>query len=344
MARRAVQVTFGTSRGIEEAAVLATPLLLTGLGVALGLRMGLWNVGVEGQLFMGAWAATGVGLFVRGPEPLLLTMMFVAAALAGALWVLIPALARAQWNISEILTTLLLNFVAIYWVTYFTMGPWRDTVGAVLTATFKVPYTLPRLVGPLTIGILIAIFIAILLSFALRHTRWGYEISIIGGNRRAAEFAGMPVTRHILTTLLLSGGVAGIAGAIEIAGTMHRLSSTISNGYGYLGIVVCALGNASPVPMIVIAYLLASLLNAGIVLQTQGLSVNAMLAVNGLILIFAAVGEMASQYQIVRKEPEEISPVPSSHQEFPAASEGKARLRHGVDNPAPGEDRVPTDE
>lgn len=298
--KQVLVATFGERYGIEQAFVLGTPLLLTGLAVGLGMKMGLWNMGAEGQLFVGAIAATGAGLFVKGPTALMLILMFVAASAAGAFWALLPALTRALWNVNEILTTLLLNFIAQYLAVYFVMDAWHDPVGAVLTATARVPYDLPMLSGSMHIGFLIGIAVAVVLFLALRGTRWGYEISIIGGNRRAAEFAGIPVTRHIMTIMVLSGAIAGIAGAIEISGTVHRLSMTISTGYGYYGIVVSALSGASMLAMVPVSFLLAALLNGGIVAQTQGLSVNAMVAVNGLIVLFAAIGQVAAQYHFVR--------------------------------------------
>jgi simple sugar transport system permease protein len=154
--------------------------------------------------------------------------------------------------------------------------------------------------GSMHIGFLIGAAIAVVLFLALRSTRWGYEILIIGGNRRAAEYAGIPVTRHIIRTMVLSGAIAGIAGAVEITGTVHRLSMTISMGYGFFGIVVSALSGASMLVMVPISFLLAVLLNGGIVAQTQGLSVNVMVAVNGLIVLFAAIGQVAAQYHFVR--------------------------------------------
>jgi simple sugar transport system permease protein len=301
LARRALESTLGSAYGLEQAGVLATSLILTGLAVAVGMRMRLWNIGAEGQFYMGAWAATAIGIHITdGPVFPMFVAMFLAAALAGALWILIPALARAYWNVNEIITTLLLNFVAVLFVNHFAIGPWRDRGAAVLVATYRIPYELPTLTGSLHVGILIAIVIAIVLALTMQNTRWGYEVATIGGNRRAAEFTGIPVTRNILTVMLLSGAIAGVAGMIVVTGTAHRLSGFISNDYGYTGIIVAAMANGSPLVTILVGYLLAVLLNAGIVLQTQGLSVNTVIAINGLILIFAAVGEVAAQYRLVR--------------------------------------------
>jgi simple sugar transport system permease protein len=301
LAKKALRSTLGSAYGLEQAGVLATSLILTGLAIAVGMRMRLWNIGAEGQLFLGAWGATAVGIHItNGPPVLMFLLMFVASALAGALWILIPALVRAYWNVNEIITTLLFNFVAILFVNHFAIGPWRDRSAAILTATYRIPYELPKLVGTLHIGIVIAIMIAIALALSMQNTRWGYEVTTIGGNRRAAEFTGIPVTRNILMVMLLSGGIAGIAGMILVTGSAHRLSGFISNDYGYMGIIVAALANASPLVTVLVGYLLAVLLNAGIVLQTQGLSVNTVIAINGLILLFAAIGEAAAQYRLVR--------------------------------------------
>lgn len=291
--------------GLQQAAILATPLIMTGLAVAVGMKMRLWNIGADGQLYIGAFMATFVALNFHGPAPVMLGVLFLAGALGGMLWMLIPALMRAYWNVNEIITTLLLNFVAVLLVGYFVIGPWRDRSAAILSASRKLPYLIPKIGDSyMHFGILIPIILAVILTLAMRGTRWGYEVRVIGGNRRVAEFAGMPVLRHILTVMLLSGALAGLAGMIEVAGTSQRLSGTISNDYGYMGIIVAALANGSMLGVIPAGFLLAVLLNAGIVLQTQGLSVNSMLAINGIILIFAAVGEVAAGYRLVRSAPE----------------------------------------
>ena len=303
--QKALKATLGSSYGLQQIALVATPLILCGLSVAVCLRMELWNIGAEGQLFMGAWAATAVALHVQGPVYLMLPLLFLAGLICGALWILIPALARAYLNVNEIITTLLFNFVAILLVNYFAVGPWRDRKVAVLSASYKLPYELPTFGDSyLHIGILIALVIAVVLIITMQNTKWGFEVRIVGGNRRAAEFAGIRVVRKMITVMLLSGAIAGVAGVIEVAGTAHRLSGTISTGFGFLGIIVGALAVASPLGVVVVGGLLALLLNAGIVLQTQGVSFNTMLAVNGLILLFAAVGEVAAKYELVKVDPE----------------------------------------
>jgi ABC-type uncharacterized transport system permease subunit len=301
LASKALKGTLGSTYGLGQAAVLGTPLVLTGLAVALCMKMQLWNIGAEGQFFMGAWAAAAVGIHIQGPTLIVLVLMFLAGALAGSVWIAVPALARAWANVNEVISTLLLNFVAILFVNYFAIGPWRDKTVAMASASYWVPYELPNLFGSKAhLGIILAILVALGLGLMFQRTKWGYEINIIGSNRRAAEYAGMPVARHIVVVMMLSGAVAGLAGVVELSGVAHRLSGGISNEYGYLGILVAALANASPWAVIPVGLLLAVLLNAGIIMQTQGLSLNSVVAITGMILLFVAIGEVITRFRVVR--------------------------------------------
>ena len=300
MLNKVVTSTFGTDYGRQQLGILGTPLILTGMAVIIGQRMRLFNIGVEGQLFMGAWAGALIGLHVDGPILLIMPAMFIAAALAGAIWAYFPTILRIKAGISEILTTLLLNFVARHWVFYWTFGPWRDTFVANLSASERIPYELPTIYGSMHIGIFIALLIPVVLYLALERTVWGYEVSTIGDNPRAGVFAGMPATRQMLIVMLISGAIAGLAGVIEVTGTVHRLSSSISQGYGFLGVMVGILAEGSPIALVPSGLLLAVIFNAGIVLKTQGLSFIAVLALTGLILFLAAIGEVAAKYRRVR--------------------------------------------
>jgi simple sugar transport system permease protein len=339
LGRKALQQTLGSTYGIQQALILATPLTLTGLAVAIGMRMRLWNIGAEGQFYLGAFMATAVALFIVGPSWLMLVVMFLAGALGGALWILVPALLRAYWNINEIITTLLLNFVSVQLVTHFAIGPWRDTGASILSATRRLPYELPILGDSyLTAGIFVPLLVAAALTLMIRNTQWGYEVRIIGDSRGVAEFAGIPVLRHILIVMLISGAIAGLGGMVEVAGTAHRLSGTISNSYGYMGIIVAALANGSPLGIILAGFLLAVLLNAGIVLQTSGLSVSAMLAINGVILIFAAVGEVAAQYSLTREKTETMADWKDERQDSPQGEVTGPEARRKPEPITPSED------
>ncbi len=291
--------------GLQDLALLATPLILTGLSVSMMLRVGLWNVGADGQFYAGAVGAAAVGLFVHGSPAVMLAAMALAGGLGGAAWIAVPALARLTLGTSEIITTLLLNFVARLLVADLATGSWRDQRSSVTGQTRRIPYAIPRLphawhCGPVHWGLFAALLLALLLAFACRNTRWGYELRLCGANREAAAYAGMPVRARLLQAMLLSGAIAGLAGMVELAGTVHRLEGGLSNGYGYTGIIVAVLASASPLGAVCTGALMAVVLNAGTILQTHGLPASAAMAFVGLILLCAAIGERLVAYRPVR--------------------------------------------
>jgi simple sugar transport system permease protein len=293
-----LDASFGSSFGLEDLGVLVIPLILTGLSVAVAQQIGAWNIGAEGQFYAGAFAAAAVGLFVPGSPVLILVLMFTAGLFGGAVWILIPTLARAYANVNELITTLLLNFVAILLVYYVSTNAWRDKMAN--SATPRLSAEIPEFWGSIHWGFPIAILVALAVAAVLAFSRWGYEVRLVGSNPSAAKYAGMPVRRHLITVMLLSGAIAGLAGMLEIAGTVHRLQGGISNNYGYLGIMVAVLARSSAVGVIFSAALMAFILNSGIILQTQGLTTSAVLAMTGLILFLTAIGDELAHYRIAR--------------------------------------------
>ena len=308
---RVVKSTLGTSFGRQQLLLLATPIILTGLSFTLGGRMMIWNMGMEGQLYIGAWAATGVGLFVKGPEWLVLLLMLIAAAAAAGLFALIPAWLLLKGGISEILSTILLNYVAVQWVIFFAKDIWRDSSAASGSAfiSFPVPYSLPALISKVHIGILVAVILVIIFSVIMKNSIWGYEVQSIGANKKAARFAGIPVKRHIILIFILSGAISGVAGFIEIAGVAHRLSASISNAYGWDGMLASMLAGNSFLAIIPYGLFLALILNGGTVLKTRGLSSNLVQVLIGLILLLSCVGEVLANYHIVKTAPGNLKPM-----------------------------------
>jgi simple sugar transport system permease protein len=294
--------TFGSAFGLQDLGVITTSLILCGLAVAVTLRIGLWNIGAEGQFNMGALAATGVGIFIVGPPPVMLVAIFIAGALGGLLWILVPTIARAYVGVNELITTLLLNFVAALAVYYVSTGPWRDKGSTMTASTYRVPYNVPELWGALHYGIVIAVVIAVALAAIMTFTRWGYEVRFSGANPEAARYAGIPVRSRIIVVMLLSGALAGIAGMLELAGTVHRLQGGFSNNFGYVGIMVAILARGSFIGVIGAAALMAVVLNAGVILQTKGINTNTVLALTGLILLFTAIGDELAHYRLVRAQ------------------------------------------
>lgn len=269
------------------------PLLLCGLGVALASRMRLWNIGAEGQLFMGAFAAAGVALKLSSlPGPLLLVLMAGAGIVAGGLWAALAGLARTLFKMNETITTLLLNYVAINWVTYLVYGPWKDPKGTgfPLTPVFAKAAWLPTIGwGRVHIGLFIALLLAALLWWVLKATKWGFEVRVIGESPAAARYAGMKIGRQTLMVLALSGAFAGLAGMMEVSGVIHRLQPALSPGYGYTAIILAWIAKLNPLALIPVAILFGGLQNGGYSVQTMGIPLAAVGMIQGLLL-FAVLG------------------------------------------------------
>ncbi|GBD56823.1 ABC transporter permease [Gluconobacter wancherniae] len=293
--------TVGSRFGLEDLALFMTPLMLTGAAVWVGIRVNLWNIGAEGQFYAGATAATAVGLFTGLPPALAIPAMIVAGMAAGMAWIFVPAVARAWLGVSEIVTTLLLNFVASLLVYYLATGPWADRVTGALASTERLHVILPDIWGVVHWGFPLAVFTVVVLGVLLARSRFGYETAIAGANPEAARYAGISVAPRVLAVLLLSGGLAGLAGMVEVAGTVHRLQGGIANNYGYLGIVVALLARGSCLSLIPAALLMAFILDTGIVLQTTQISASAVLAITGLLVLAIAVGDELAAYARVKK-------------------------------------------
>ena len=295
---------FGGKYSISETMVKAVPLMLCGLGVSVAFRMLFWNIGAEGQLAVGGIAAAGVALFLaeRIPSPLLLPAMVVAGFVVGALWGLIPALLKAYLRVNEIIVTLMMNYIAILWVEHLFYGPWKDPKGYGFPGTAQFPEAawLPRLPGTrIHLGLAFAVVAALFIWIVLRRTKWGYEIRVIGENPRAANYAGISIVRNIILVMILSGGLAGLAGMSEVAGISHRLQKGLTVGYGYTAIIVAWLGRLNPWGVLVVAILLAGLLVGGDQIQiTMQLPAAVALVLQGAILFFVLGGSLFTQYHI----------------------------------------------
>ncbi len=296
------QGAFGTAYGLSETVVNAIPLLLTGLGVALAFRMLLWNIGAEGQFFMGAFGAGWVALsFPHAPAYLVLPGMLLAGFAGGALWGLLPAIPRALLGVNETLTTLMLNYVAILWVDYLIYGPWRDPHGFnfPLTAQFSQAATLPSLFGTrMHAGLFIALAAAVAVYIIMKHTTWGYEIRVIGESHQAARYAGINVAKNILLVMLISGGLSGLAGFCQVSAITHRLQESISPGYGYTAIIVAWLGKLNPWAIIVVSLLFGGFLVGVYMMESAGLPAATVSILEGAILFFVLAGEMLTRYRI----------------------------------------------
>lgn len=229
-----------------EVLVKATPLLLTGAAVTFAFAGGYWNIGAEGQLYAGAVAATWVGLQVGNlPAWMALPCLLLAGFVAGAAWALLPALMKVKLAIDEVVTTLLLNAVALFGVSALLNGPWRNPISQwPQSPDIAASAIFPKLVARsrLHLGFLLAILVILLLWYVLTQTALGLRMRAVGLGIEAARFAGIHVERTLLTAALVSGGLAGLAGVNEVAGIHYHLIDAISPGYGYTGILIATLG------------------------------------------------------------------------------------------------------
>jgi len=293
----------GSSYGLSETVVKAIPLMLCGLGISIAFRMQLWNIGAEGQFYLGAFGATWVPLtFPTLPAVVMLPAMVICGMAAGGLWALVPAFLRIKWQVNEIITTLMLNYVGILWVYYFVYGPWRDPKGFnfPLTAPFPAAAMLPTLGSSrIHIGLLFAFVIVILFVVIFRNSRWGYEIKVIGASERAARYAGMNIKRNMYIVMIMSGAICGLAGMAEVSGIAGRLQPSLSPGYGYTAIIVAWLAKLNPVAIVFVALLFGVLQVGGYLVQTYGVPASIAAMIQGAILFFVVGGEILTQYRIV---------------------------------------------
>lgn len=303
-----LEKSLGSNYAITETIVKAIPLMLTGLAISLAFRMKLWNIGAEGQIYMGAFAASGVALFAGDfPAFIMLPLMFAAAFIGGGLWGLVPGVLRAYWKVNETITTLLLNYVAISWVEYLVYGPWKDpkSMGFPLSPRFPETAYLPSLGNTrLHLGLLVAFIIAVVLYFILKYSRWGYEIRVMGESEPAARYAGIDVKKNIMLVMLISAGLAGIAGMIEVSGITHRLQHGFSPGYGYTAIIVAWLGRLHPFAIILVAFLFGALLVGGFGVQSSGIPFASVMVLQGAVLFFLLAGEIFIRYRLEYRQKE----------------------------------------
>ena len=303
-----LNAAFGSIGVISDTLVKATPLLLTGLACALAFRMRLWNIGAEGQFLLGAWGASAVVLApllpAGTPAIIVIPAMMLAGAAAGAIWGLIPGVLKARLGVNEIITTLMLNYVALFWIQFWVFGPWSEG-GFQQTRPFPPEALLPRLTdfsssvpafAGLTVhlGLVFGVVAAGIVWVVLERTRWGYEIRLIGDSPKAARYAGIDIKRNIIVVFAISGALAGLAGMSEVSGVVHKLQDRISPGYGFTAIIIAYLARFDPLKVIVAAVLFGALILAGREIQPSG--VPAM--IQGIILFSLIVAEVFVRYRV----------------------------------------------
>ncbi|MFN2274774.1 MAG: ABC transporter permease, partial [Anaerolineales bacterium] len=296
-----LKAAFGDIGVISDTLTKATPLILVSLAAVIAFRMRLWNIGAEGQFFIGAFGASAVVLTPLLPETtspwLMIPAMMLAGMAAGALWGFIPGFLKAKLNVNEIITTLMMNYIAVAWNNFFIFAVWTEG-GFQMTRQFPKTTWLPRLTdlsaqvpafrGLTThLGLVFGIIAAVVVWWILYRSRWGYEIRLIGDNPRAAQYAGINIVRNTVLVMMLSGALAGLAGMAEISGVVHRLQGAISPGYGFTGIIIAWLSKLNPLVVIPISVLFGGLLLAGREIQPSGIP----MLIQGIILVCLIASE-----------------------------------------------------
>lgn len=303
------RASFGNLGVLSDTLVKATPILMTALACSVAFRMKLWNIGAEGQFIMGAFGASAVVLApllpAETPGWIFIPVMMVAGMLAGALWGFIPGYLKAKFNVNEIISTLMLNYISISWINFWIFGVWSEG-GFQMSPRFPKTAWLPRLLdyadtfpilrGLTThAGLLLGVVAAFVLWLLIYRSRWGYEIRLIGDNPNAARYAGIDISRNTILVMMVSGALAGLGGMSEISGVVHRLqTSPIAAGYGFTGIIVAWLSKLHPGVIIVVSILFGALLLAGREIQPSGVPK----MIQGIILVCLIASDFLLRYRV----------------------------------------------
>lgn len=270
------------------------PLLFTGIAVAFSFRGNVFNIGAEGQFLLGAAAATWVGVtFTNLPGFMLIPLILFSGAIAGAAFAYIPGYLKAKLQVSEVITTIMFNYIALQFVGFLVRGPLKDSTQAepqsyMIASSGFLPYVLPG--TKMHLGFVLGIIIAVVISILLFKTYFGYEVRAVGFNATAAKVGGIDVTNTTIITMMISGALAGMGGAIELSGTTHYLLEGISPGYGFTAIAVSILAVNNPVGVI-FSSLLFGFLSAGSTSMQRAADVSASFVniFQGIIIIFVAI-------------------------------------------------------
>jgi len=288
--------------GLAHVVTEATTLALVGLASAAALKLKFWNIGVEGQVWLGALAATGVATFDIGPAGARLFLMFAAGALAGALWIAIPTFLKLKFEVNEIITTLLMSYVAYLFVQHMVFGAWQDP-GTNFPVSAHFDEGIERLArlgwGNIHSGVFIALGACLPMWILMNFSRFGFYMDAIGANPVASKTAGIPVVLTVALAALLSGGLAGLAGVNIVAGQEYRLTQYIGQGYTFSGIVIAFVARFRPIPVVITAFVVGGVYTAGETLKVfYQLPEAIVVLIEAVILLSLVVVEFFGRYHI----------------------------------------------
>jgi len=291
---------FGSKFGVSETIVKSAPLILAGLGFAFAARCGLFNIGAEGQIYIGALGTTLVGITVYNLSPwLAMPLAILAGGLFGGFWAAIPGVLKARFGISEVITTIMFNYIGINVVAYLIRGPLVEPPGIFPeTAELAKSAWYPMLFGSrIHFGVVVAVFFAVLVYVLLWHTPLGYQVRAVGMNAAAAEYAGIKVKQNMVIAMVISGALAGLAGTNEMLGIQHRLIEAFSPGFGFDAIAVSLLGQNHPLGIILSGLLFSALrAGAGAMQRAVGIPDAIVRTLQGLVVLFVVASAMLPQF------------------------------------------------
>lgn len=282
---------FGSRLNFFQMLATTTPLVFTGLAVAVAFQGGSFNIGAEGQLYVGGFVAVLVGIYVNMPRGISVVVCLLAGMVGGALWALIPAILKARWGAPEVVTTVMFNTIGVLLVDYFLVNFFQVSGSATETAAVQQNAQLPRIIpqSQLSYGFFIAIIMALLVVYLMKHTTLGLDIRALGNNINAAKFAGINVSKVSVCSMLLSGALAGMAGAVVCLGVYRRFVGAFSPGYGFDGIAVALLANNNPIGIIFSAMLFGVLRTGGLAMdRLANVPVDIVDVILGVMIFFIA--------------------------------------------------------
>lgn len=297
-----VHGAFRTGVAISDTITLTIPLLISSIGVLFAFKMKFWNIGAEGQIIMGAIFSAYFGIFHSDlPHGLLILLMMLAGMLGGALWAFLPALCRCKFRTNETLFTLMLNYIALYLIKYLAEGPWKDpgARGFPKIASFTANAQLDKVFG-VHFGWIVALLLVVFAFVYLRYTKRGYEIAVVGESENTARYAGMNVNRIVITTMLISGAICGLGGAVHLSGEVKTLSEGIAGGIGFTAIIVAWLSRLNPYVCIIVSFLFSILeKGCGVVESTFRISAAVSDVLQGIILFSVLAFDFFINYKVV---------------------------------------------
>ena len=292
------QGAFGSPRAISETLIATTPYILAGLAVAVGFHCGLFNIGAEGQFYVGSICAVFVGYAFSLPPILHIPLCMLAAMLGGGLFAAIPGYLKARFGTHEVINTIMLNYIGVKTIDWLVRGPLRDPSASLdqtryILDSAKLPRLFPMLDLRVNIGILVALVAVVIIYWLLFKTTIGYEIRTVGSNPSVARYAGMSVAKNFMVAMAISGSLAGLAGAIQQLGVNYTLKAIFATGYGFDSIAVALLAKSNPIGIIPAALLWGALRNGASLMQVRSnMSIDLINIVQGLVIMFVAADQM----------------------------------------------------